>query len=508
MTSLPGEAAVEAAAQTRSRAALFNHMSYVAYKAFQSGSAQHAREKSRRQQAIFERATWLFPVGPLLRDELSDLVRGSQPHMIVPGLPEIDPVEPPKRWTMVLFGRLNPETDRIKQGRLGVAAFARAYRDAWKQPGLVSTSGPACDNAALQRLFRILCGLYLGCQGLQPLRPDVLGERLVARILALSGDSRPAILSSLLGSKSNEAVRRHTLTVMTRLAQHSPQARPVLLEALQEHFVPCVGSIVEVSLETRQPLPELSVAAFESLPYQLKAQASRVLSERVPYPSVKLAELALRLDEFRLVGARAASERRKADEKSSDDLARSLNNTGVRLEDLGRFEEASERAREAHAIYTRLADLNPLRYADDLLRSELWLQFLAWHARSGDPELPATWAQRARQTELPDHRRELLVAWHALVEACLWDHDRPGSGIEKMDAVVASFATMAAHQRRPLEPYHLIAAAYLAQHAPNLERAEAYAQAWRNFLDAHGNHMPATVTESLKGLNCAPLTNW
>ena len=67
-----GEAAVEAAAQTRSRAALLNHMSYAAYKAFESGSAQQAREKSRRQQAMFERATWLFSVGPLLRDELSD----------------------------------------------------------------------------------------------------------------------------------------------------------------------------------------------------------------------------------------------------------------------------------------------------------------------------------------------------------------------------------------------------------------------------------------------------
>jgi hypothetical protein len=76
----------EAAVQTRSRPAVVNHMSYLAYKAFQSG-AQHAREKSQRQQAIFTRASWLFGVGPLLRDELSDLVRGSRPYMIVPGLP-------------------------------------------------------------------------------------------------------------------------------------------------------------------------------------------------------------------------------------------------------------------------------------------------------------------------------------------------------------------------------------------------------------------------------------
>ena len=131
-----GEAAAEAAPQTRSRAALLNHMSYVAYKAFQSGSAQQAREKSRRQQAMFVRADSLFAVGPLLREDLSALVRGSEPHMIVPGLPEVEPMEPPKRWTMILFGRLNPETDRIKQGRLGVVSFARAYRNALDQAGL------------------------------------------------------------------------------------------------------------------------------------------------------------------------------------------------------------------------------------------------------------------------------------------------------------------------------------------------------------------------------------
>jgi hypothetical protein len=182
----------------------------------------------------------------------------------------------------------------------------------------------------------------------------------------------------------------------------------------------------------------------------------------------------------------------------------SLNNLGNHLSELGRFEEALARAREAHAIYARLAELNPLRYADNLLSSELSLRFLAWHAGSGDPELLATLLKRARQTELPIHRRELLVAWHAMVEACLWDRDRAGSGIEKMEAVVASFAAMPSHQRRPLEPYHLIAAAYLVQHAPNPGLVAAYGQAWRHFLNAHGNRMPGTVTETLQRLDCAP----
>ena len=184
------------------------------------------------------------------------------------------------------------------------------------------------------------------------------------------------------------------------------------------------------------------------------------------------------------------------------DLATSLNNLGSHLSALGRFEEALERTREAHAIYARLAELRPLRHADDMLTSELSLQFLAWQAGSAEVELLNTWLDRARQTELSLHRRDLLVAEHAMVEGCLSHRARVGHAIERMEAVAASFSATPPHQRRSLEPYHLIAAAYLSQHAPNRDAQTAYGQAWRNFLDAHGNRVPGSITESLRRLDC------
>jgi glycosyltransferase involved in cell wall biosynthesis len=105
-------------------------MSYAAYKAFQSRSSQRANEKSKEQRDIFASAAHRFAVGPLLRDELDDLLGDAPVEMLIPGLPEIETKAPPKRWTVLLFGRLDPDTDAVKQGRLGVAAFARAYRDA------------------------------------------------------------------------------------------------------------------------------------------------------------------------------------------------------------------------------------------------------------------------------------------------------------------------------------------------------------------------------------------
>ncbi|HMH53687.1 MAG TPA: hypothetical protein VK548_25870, partial [Candidatus Acidoferrum sp.] len=182
-----------------------------------------------------------------------------------------------------------------------------------------------------------------------------------------------------------------------------------------------------------------------------------------------------------------------------------LNNLGGHLSDLGRFEEALERAREAHAIYARLAEARPLRWADSLLTSGLWTQFLEWHAGSGDRRILASWPDRAARAELRAHRRPLLLGWHAMVEACFEDRDRAGSGIEKMRVVANTFATMVPHQREPLELYHLLATAYLVRYAPpSPECRAAYAQAWQDFLNTHGNRMPAIVTETLKKLKCAP----
>ena len=126
-----GEAAVAAAKQSQSKAAVIHHMSYAAYESFKSGSEQ-AKAKQDRQRQLFRSADFRLAVGPLLRDALGDLLGGENIPMLIPGLPEIDSKPLPKRWTALLFGRLDPQSDCIKQSRLGVAALARSYNDALK----------------------------------------------------------------------------------------------------------------------------------------------------------------------------------------------------------------------------------------------------------------------------------------------------------------------------------------------------------------------------------------
>jgi glycosyltransferase involved in cell wall biosynthesis len=112
----------------KGRSAVINHMSYIDYFSYKHGVGALALEKHERQQKAFGAAEKLFAVGPLLRDRLADMVlkNRSEIHMLIPGLAEIEPAPVPASFNGITFGRLDPENDRIKQGRLAIAGFALA----------------------------------------------------------------------------------------------------------------------------------------------------------------------------------------------------------------------------------------------------------------------------------------------------------------------------------------------------------------------------------------------
>ncbi|HYO70180.1 MAG TPA: tetratricopeptide repeat protein [Archangium sp.] len=113
------------------RSAVIHHMSYFDYTAYKQGNASAAKKKREEQRYLFQQADEVFAVGPLLRDSLSDLLDSSKAvRMLVPGLAEIEPVPSPKTFSAITFGRLDPENDRVKQGRLAIAGFAIACRKA------------------------------------------------------------------------------------------------------------------------------------------------------------------------------------------------------------------------------------------------------------------------------------------------------------------------------------------------------------------------------------------
>lgn len=127
---ITGEAAIAAAKHGGGRAAVIHHMSYRHYESYAEDS-QSALTKTEHQTAILGKADLVLAIGPLLRDAAIDRLGGlKQVHMLIPGLPEIDPQEAPKTFVAFLSGRLSADAARVKQGHLGIAAFAEAEREA------------------------------------------------------------------------------------------------------------------------------------------------------------------------------------------------------------------------------------------------------------------------------------------------------------------------------------------------------------------------------------------
>lgn len=127
---ITGAAAICAARTAGGRSAVIHHMSYADYESYAEDS-ETADLKTECQTNLFKQADLAFAVGPLLRDAMMDRIGDTKPiHMLIPGLPEIEVRRPPKTFTAFVCGRLIDNTAKIKQGHLGVAAFARAHRDA------------------------------------------------------------------------------------------------------------------------------------------------------------------------------------------------------------------------------------------------------------------------------------------------------------------------------------------------------------------------------------------
>lgn len=131
---ITGGVALAAAKARGGKSALIHHMSYAHYEQYADSSVV-AEQKKSEQAALFSQADIVLAVGPLLRDALQDMLRGTQHAnaeaampMLVPGLAEIKALPAPKTFSAFLSGRLTDDASKIKQARLGVAGFAEAIR--------------------------------------------------------------------------------------------------------------------------------------------------------------------------------------------------------------------------------------------------------------------------------------------------------------------------------------------------------------------------------------------
>ena len=127
-----------------SRAVLIHHMAFGAYADFKKGDSTVAARKREDQREMFRKADLCIAVGPMLAEQLEDLLGGKVKRppieQLIPGLADLKKfntaveAQPPHNFTAFVSGRLGDEDDRIKQGALSVRAFGAAIRKVFEGP--------------------------------------------------------------------------------------------------------------------------------------------------------------------------------------------------------------------------------------------------------------------------------------------------------------------------------------------------------------------------------------
>ncbi len=125
---ITGPAVVDAARRTGVRVAIVQHTDYASYGALKGTPGIAVVDRDWAESKTLAKADVLFGVGPKLASAALDRIRFEntdvQVTQIVPGLPDIATARtPPNTFRAVTYGRLDEQSDRIKQSRLAVRSF-------------------------------------------------------------------------------------------------------------------------------------------------------------------------------------------------------------------------------------------------------------------------------------------------------------------------------------------------------------------------------------------------
>ena len=214
------------------------------------------------------------------------------------------------------------------------------------------------DKAQLKKLFNLLTPLYPDRQGLQGLRPDLIGEALVAQVILSPIGVR--VLDGIM--RSNDRRFRHSsLTVLARLLRYREELGSIIEDMLVKHFIACADDLVTVCIETPSPMPQIVERAYGRLPKALKWQAAGVLGPRLHFEVLPLTGLDVLVSQS-LVDKKAEQLRKKRGDNEAAEHANELRDLSIALYRHGSKKEAMDAARKCLDIYVKLAEAKPERF--------------------------------------------------------------------------------------------------------------------------------------------------
>jgi DNA polymerase III delta prime subunit len=255
-------------------------------------------------------------------------------------------------WGKVLATDASDNGDQVRQATLlmtlatisNSVSTERSIEDAWARLGEKKSN--------LRRLFQTLAPLYPDRQGLQGLRPDLIGEALVAQ--SLLGQNGTIILEVIFDGPKK--LRQTGFTILARLLRNRTDLASIIEDVLTRKFSTCVDDIISVCIETPSPLPQIVERAFKKLPKPQKLQAAGLLAPLLHLDILQLTGLDV------LVCQSIALKRKEHAQKKQTPLnilnhAKSLQNLSVALYRDGKANEALKVAEEALAHHKKLKNI-------------------------------------------------------------------------------------------------------------------------------------------------------
>jgi glycosyltransferase involved in cell wall biosynthesis len=266
-----------------------------------------------------------------------------------------------RRYWVGLLTQFNwPEPERRAEQLLALTTLAggfatpRAAEPYWQQ-----AKGGVLNSADFNSLFRAIVALYPGTQGLEALRPDLLGEALVAQALLRPGAD--TLLDSVLSSIAAQPIRRNALTVLARLSTNRLDMGETLIEAISRQFRYCYQDIIAVSTETPSRLPTLAESAFERMSSGDKSQVTGLLAPLLLEESVQLAELSCMVLGYLVEKSREKFERKPNNLERAAEYAQATVNYGINLARIGNYQRACDFGLIGVELYRRLIIRDPGR---------------------------------------------------------------------------------------------------------------------------------------------------
>ena len=136
---------------------VFNHMNYSEYYYLATGDAEKEEEKETLQKKVLQKADWICAVGPVLKDYSEDIrheVDKNNVIEIIPGMLEVDKPSTslPNTYKILFFGRIDKKNNYIKQPKLAIAAFAKAYEIDRNSKETIFTNNPRMEVYGYDRI--------------------------------------------------------------------------------------------------------------------------------------------------------------------------------------------------------------------------------------------------------------------------------------------------------------------------------------------------------------------